>query len=136
MPIIKISGLPADTPQDILQKIEQEVTERIVGMRVLEIDETHVAIQFLPDMRRLGLGSDIFVDAVLFAEEVRTPEVRKEFAERIEAAIHGFFPDSWVEVLSWPFDRAWGFALQKPLAKENMRTIVGKDGGLGTMILS
>ena len=120
MPIITITGLPSDTPQTILQKIEEEITKAVVGMEVLEIDESHMAFRFQPDMRNLMVGSDIFVDAVLFDEPVRTPEVRTEFAERIEGVIHKFFPDSWVEVLSWPFDRSWGFALQKPLERIGM----------------
>lgn len=120
MPIITVSGLPSDTSRTVLQKIEEEITKAVVGMEVLAIDETHMAFRFQPDMRNLTPGNDIFVDAVLFDEPARTPEVRKEFAERIETAIHKFFPDSWVEVLSWPFDRSWGFALQKPLERVGM----------------
>lgn len=114
MPHLKISGIPSDATQEKLEALTEALQEVLAAMPALKITRENVFIFYPSDRMLKGLGEEIICDAVLFDTPERTPDVRREFAERITETIQQFFPEAIVKCMAFTFDRSLGYSTRDP----------------------
>lgn len=114
MPHLRIYGIPPSGTEGILSNMTDRLETTLVDMSILGIERENIFIFYPADLRRINF-KEIVCDAVLFDALERTPEVRKEFAERITKIIQNCFPGSIVKCMSFTFDRELlGYSTRDP----------------------
>ena len=106
MPILLIYGV------DKFEQTERFImalNKRIVDLRELNLNEDDITVKFVRSTGSYG-EIIIFVEG-LFDKPERTPEVRKQLAERLVETTKRFCPDATlIECLIRPFEPTLGFA--------------------------
>lgn len=114
MPHLRIYGIPPGATQNELETLTDSLQKTLASISALGIVEDNVFIFYPADRMTKGLGEKIICDAVLFETLERTPEVRREFAEKVTGTIQQFFPRAMVKCLGFTFDRSLGYSTRDP----------------------
>lgn len=114
MPHLRLYGIPLEATQDELEALTDALQEVLANMSALGITKENVFIFYPADRMTKGLGEEVICDAVLFDTPERTPEVRKEFAEKITETIQRFFPEAIAKCMAFTFDRSLGYSTRDP----------------------
>ncbi len=116
MPIIKVWGVPTNTPQDTLEYLCNEIRHVVASAKALKVASNSVTVFFPSDLMTHGLGEEVIVEVVgLFATPERTYQVQQDLAHSIVQVITKYFPLALVECFVYPFDlEKCGFSNLRP----------------------
>jgi len=81
---LEIYGLPNEVEEEQLNKIYEGVKEKITDNKELKVKPKQVAVFFIPDMMKLGLGNEIIIRIKdLLDDEKRTTAMLHSVVESV-----------------------------------------------------